>query len=141
MIICSNQVLKVDKNLVPTGELLSTRNTRYDFNKKSKIEREDFIGLDDAFVLNKEELKAAELYSDRTGIRMEVFTNQLAVVVFTHPEFPKLPFRKSSNYSKYPAICFETQSFTDAPNKPNFPSTILKPQDAYFNESVFKFSS
>ncbi len=142
LIINSNQVLEVDDKLIPTGELINISNTRYDFNNQSRIGREIFIGLDDAFVLNKEKSKiAAELYSDKTGIKMEVFTNQLAVVVFTHPEFPELPFRKGSNYSNFPAICFEAQNFADAPNKPNFPTTILTPEDTYLNESVFKFSS
>ncbi len=41
----------------------------------------------------------------------------------------------------FPAICFETQHYPDAPNNEHFPSTILKPDQTYLNESIFEFSN
>lgn len=139
--INSDRYLEVDSQLIPTGRILNSKNTPFDFNIKSKIDRPDFQGLDDTFILNKTDLKAS-LSSKETGIKMDVFTNQPAIVVFT-PSFKQisgLSFRKGVIYSEFPAICFETQNFPDAPNHPHFPPSTLNPKETYLNESHFKFS-
>ena len=66
------------------------------------------------------------LTSDKSGLSMEVLTNQPGVVVYTPAAFA--------------AICFETQNFPDAPNQPHFPNSILQPGETYHNESEFRFS-
>ena len=70
--------LEVDHRLLPTGKLLRSKETRFDFKVKSLIGRQDFLGFDDTFVLDKTKAKAAMLFSKKTGIKMEVFTNQPA---------------------------------------------------------------
>jgi aldose 1-epimerase len=97
--------------------------------------------IDDAFEINKDKDVVASLYSKKTGILMEVKTNQLAVVVFTHPEFPELPLPKHVKYKAYPSICFECQNFPDAPNKKHFPSSLLKPGEDYKNTATYKFTT
>jgi len=129
--------LGVNKDIVPTGEILDSENSRYDFSRKAIIGREDFIGFDDTFILKKDKAKAASLTSKESGIKMEVYTNQPAVVVYTPREFPKSLF--DSQYSRYPAICFETQGFPDSPNNTNFPPAVLLPGKTYMNRSVFNF--
>jgi aldose 1-epimerase len=56
---------------------------------------------------------------------MRVYTDQPGLVVFTPEGFP--------------AICFETQNFPDAPNFEHFPSALLHPGELYVNESQFVF--
>ena len=43
--------------------------------------------------------------------------------------------------SKHDGFCLETQHFPDSPNKPNFPSTVLKPGEKYQEVTTFKFSA
>ncbi|MHC4735789.1 MAG: aldose epimerase family protein, partial [Planctomycetota bacterium] len=38
-------------------------------------------------------------------------------------------------------FCLETQHFPDSPNKPDFPSVVLKPGDKYTTVTVHKFST
>ena len=63
--------------------------------------------------------------SHKTGISMEVYTNQPAVVIYTPEAFP--------------GICFETQNYPDAPNQKHFPNSILRPGEKYHNIAIFKF--
>lgn len=131
--------LDVDSQLIPSGKINESKGTRFDFSKKEVIGREDFIGFDDAFALAEGDLKV-ELESPQTGIQMQVYTNQPASVIYTPVQLPELPYKNGVTYSKFSAICFETQNFPDAPNNSNFPSSILMPGEEYVNESVFKFS-
>lgn len=139
LMINTSHYLDVDSQLIPSGKLNSSKKTRFDRNELSLLGREDFTGFDDTFVLGEGELKA-ELSSEKTGIKMQVFTNQPASVVYTPVQLPNLPYKNGVSYSKFSAICFETQNFPDAPNHVNFPNSILKPGEEYSNKSVFKFS-
>ena len=137
--INSPYYLEVDEQLIPSGELLNSMNTRFDRNEISLLGREDFKGFDDTFVLGDGKLKAL-LRSLKTGIQMEVYTNQPAIVVYTPLRLPDLTYKNGVGYSKFSAICFETQNFPDAPNNKTFPSSILKPGEEYINETIFQFS-
>lgn len=139
LLINSTNTLEVSPQLLPSGKLIPTKDNRFDRTDLEVIGREDFVGFDDAFVLAKEESKAV-LISNKTGIKMEVFTNQPACVVYTPVELGDLPIKNNAKYNKFSSICFETQNFPDAPNNENFPSSILKPGKVYVNESIFKFS-
>ncbi|WP_299526993.1 aldose epimerase family protein [uncultured Lutibacter sp.] len=139
LMIHSLSYLDVNEQLIPSGKLIDSLNTRFDRNELSLLGRKDFTGFDDTFVLGEENLKAI-LVSPKTGIQMEVYTNQPASVVYTPVQLPTLAYKNGVNFSNFSAICFETQNFPDAPNNNNFPSSILKPGDEYLNETIFKFS-
>lgn len=114
--------LETHENLLPTGKLLPVKGTKYDFLVDKPIDNKR---LDTSFAIGLKTDMAAKLSSKKSGIEMEVTTNQPGVVVYT-------PL-------KFPAICFETQNFPDAPNHEHFPSSILRPGEKYSNESKFKF--
>ncbi|KAF2509421.1 galactose mutarotase [Flavobacterium zhairuonense] len=131
--------LDVDSQLLPTGKLNKSKGTAFDRNEKAKIKREDFKGFDDTFVFNEKQLKAS-LSSAESGISMNIFSNQPAMVIYTPKEFPVLPFSNNNQYEKFPAICFEPQNFPDAPNKKHFPNSILRTNETYLNEMTFAFN-
>jgi aldose 1-epimerase len=43
-------------------------------------------------------------------------------------------------YVKRYGFCLETQHYPNTPNRPDFPSTVLRPGDTYTSETVYKFS-
>lgn len=137
--INSDFYLEVDSQLIPTGKLNKSKGTSFDRNEKAKIKREDFKGFDDTFVFNDKQLKAS-LYSAESGINMDIYSNQPAMVVYTPEKFPNLPFSNDNQFGTFPAICFEPQNFPDAPNKKYFPNSILKPGETYLNEMIFAFT-
>ena len=117
------EYLETDAKLLPTGKILSVKNSKYDFLEMKKIGQ---VRLDTPFVMDSSLKNGTVLTSDKSGLSMEVVTNQPGVVVYTPPAFA--------------AICFETQNFPDAPNQPHFPNSILQPGETYLNESEFRFS-
>jgi len=119
---CS-QMVETQENLLPTGNIVSVKNTEYDFLKRKKIAGQP---LDTPYVIDADVETAAKISSKKSGISMEVSTNQPAVVVYTPPHFP--------------GICFETQNYPDAPNQKNFPSSVLRPGERYLNDSKFTFA-
>nr|WP_321224420.1 aldose epimerase family protein [uncultured Psychroserpens sp.] len=136
--IKSNSYLEVDSKTIPSGEILSSINTRVDRNNLESIDRGDFKGFDDTFILSSEK-DSATLISEETGIEMIVNTNQPTFVVFTPKNFEGISFKEGLVYGEFPAICFEAQNYPDAPNHINFPSSLLLPNATYENKTSFKF--
>lgn len=142
---CSDY-LEVDALQLPTGELKSVIGTPYDFLQPNRLQDLENYGLiDDTFVFssaNKEvdnQLPKISLVSDESGLKMEVRTNQPAVVIYTPESFPDWNFKNQSIYGRFPAICFECQNYPDAPNHHHFPSALVKANDEYKNKTIFKF--
>lgn len=119
----SGKRLETDARLLPTGRILDVSGTPYDFRQEREI---GTTRLDTPYVLGPDQ-PAAALASHESRIRMEVSTNQPALVVYTPPHFP--------------GICFETQGFPDAPNFRDFPGCELRPGQEYRNESRFRFQN
>ncbi|GAA0713748.1 galactose mutarotase [Aquimarina litoralis] len=142
---CSDY-LEVDALQLPTGKLISVMGTPYDFLEPKSLQSLENYGLiDDTFVFsstNKEvdsQVPKISLVSDKSGLKMEVRTNQPAVVIYTPESFPDWNFKNQSIYGSFPAICFECQNYPDAPNHHHFPSALVKANDKYENRTIFKF--
>ena len=118
----ADRYLETDERLLPTGQLLAVKGTSFDFQNPRPLGE---VQLDTPFALDPSSEMAAEVYSRISGIRLQVFTNQPGIVVFTPQGFP--------------AICLETQNFPDAPRFSHFPSALLLPDVVYLNESRFVF--
>lgn len=121
--IDADDFLELQSNLVPTGKKIEVTGTPLDFRKEKFISE---TRLDDYFVVNQNQTSVASLYSPETGIEMKTYTDQPGVVVFTPPHFE--------------AICFETQKFSNSPNIPSFPSTLIEANEEYSHRSRFEFS-
>lgn len=134
----SDLYLEVDQQTLPTGKQLEVKNTKYDYREVKVLKNSSFTGLDDTFILNDSE-STATLNSEQSGISMKVSTNQPAIVVCTPKSLPKLNYSNGTSFDEYPAICFETQNFPDAPHHKSFPSSLLLPDQVYRNESTFEF--
>ncbi|WP_291868801.1 aldose epimerase family protein [Maribacter sp.] len=116
------ELLETTRQLLPTGATQSVRGTEYDFIKNRRI---GSTRLDTPFAIDLSSEKVGKVMSHKTGISMEVYTNQPAVVIYTPEAFP--------------GICFETQNYPDAPNQKHFPNSILRPGEKYHNIAIFKF--
>jgi aldose 1-epimerase len=150
--INANHFTPVDETLIPTGELAPVEATPFDFRKPFCIgERidDDHIqlkyggGYDHNYALNKTgsgRTFAARAKSDRTGLVMEVYTEEPGIQLYTGN------FLKGANTLKggYKDIlrsgfCLETQHFPDSPNQPHFPSTVLEPGQTFKSSTAFRF--
>ena len=136
--ISSDEYVEFDAQLIPTGKILPTKNTRFDYQILKKIGEPVFMGLDEAFVLNVSDIKA-KLYSSKSGIEMQVLTDQPAMVVYTPPQLPDLPYHHGVQFSRFSAICFETQHYPDSPHNSHFPNVILRPNEKYQQKTTYRF--
>ena len=101
-------------------------------------------GYDHTFVLDKEEGiygPACTCTSPYTGIRMEVLTTEPGMQVYTGNWMSgDMRGKGDSRYPARSAVCFETQHYPDTPNRPDYPSAVLRPGETYRSKTAFKFS-
>ncbi len=84
---------------------------------------------------------AASLLSPSTGILLEVYTNEPGIQVYSGNFLDGTQTGKHGIvYNQRTGICLETQKYPDTPNKPEWPSALLKPGETYNSHCVFKFS-
>ena len=139
----------VDEGLIPTGEIKAVAGTPWDFNIPHDIGKEITKvagGYDHNFVLNKEEgdelSPAAEVYEPTTGRVMEILTTEPGIQFYSGNFLNGAIIGKSGKvYFQHFGFCLETQHFPDSPNKPEFPSTILRPGETYKTQTIHKFST
>jgi len=144
----------VDKGLIPTGELKSVQGTPFDFRKATAIgarinqQDEQLLagkGYDHNWVLNRSGsglTLAAEVYDPKSGRVMEVRTAEPGIQFYTGNFLDgTITGAGGKVYRQRYALCLETQHFPDSPNKPAFPSTVLRPGQKYQTTTVFRFSA
>ncbi len=150
--ILADAFTPVDEGLIPTGELKSVAGTPFDFNKPTaigaRIDQDDIQlkygkGYDHNWVLRRtgEGLSLAAVVSEPTSGRvMEVWTTEPGLQFYSGNFLDGTDAGKNGN--KYPfrsAFCLEAQHFPDSPNKPEFPSTLLRPGQIYTQKTVYRF--
>jgi len=140
----SSSYVEIDKDLIPTGRLISVDGTPHDFRKckKLSVDCEKINGYDHCFVVDGEPGKlrpCAEVYEPDSGRSMEVFTTQPAVQFYTSNKDIIFTGKHGSGYGKFSGFCLETQHYPDTPNHPNFPSCFAGPGLNYKEKAVFKF--
>ena len=85
--------------------------------------------------------KVAQSFSEKSGIMMEVFSNQPSLQIYNAFFFDGTDFGKQGKpYVFSGGFIFETQGYPDAVNYPDFPTVILEPQRHYKHTSSIQFS-
>ncbi|WP_412464588.1 aldose epimerase family protein [Flavobacterium mekongense] len=134
--INADTILETTDELIPTGKFITLRNHTYDFSEP----KESPVIIDNTFVLNNH--NAATLYGEKSKIKMTVITNQPAVHVYVGGNcFGQIKGKENADYHSTSGICFEAQNFPDAPNHSHFPSAILKKDECYTHQTIFKFEN
>jgi len=152
--INAEQYTPVDDALIPTGELAPVTGTQFDFRKLTAIGArigEDHIqlergrGYDHNFVLTRSgpDLQPAALVVERTtGRTLEVATTEPGMQFYTGNFLDgSITGKQGRVYRQRYGFCLETQHFPDSPNKPSFPSTVLRPGEEYRSRTVFRFGT
>jgi aldose 1-epimerase len=145
--IDADRYTPVDSGLIPTGELKPVKGTPFDFTSPHRIgERIDSVpgGYDHNFVLNKKGSnldRVATLTDSISGRTLEVYTTEPGLQFYSG-NFLDGTIKTSSGQpiNKHAALCLETQHFPDSPNKPAFPTTILKPGEKYHTVTKYKLT-
>ena len=120
---------------MPVGERIND----FDF-----VQLKNGNGYDHNWVLNAKgdiNRRAASLKSQKTGIVLDVYTNEPGVQVYAGNFLDgSLTGKKGITYNQRASVCLETQKYPDTPNKPEWPSAVLRPGEKYMSQCIFKFS-
>lgn len=142
-----------DESQIPTGEIAPVGGSPFDFRTSRNIG--GLIDLDEAqlrfasgydhnFVLNRSNgalTPVARVYEPESGRVLSVSTSEPGVQLYTGNYLDAVPGKDGRTYGPRAGFCLETQHFPDAPNQPDFPSTILNPGDVYASRTIFEFST
>jgi len=140
--------LPVDNGLIPLGKIAPVKGTPMDFVARpmtigSRI-AEVKGGYDHCYVLNKKEAGklslAAKITDPKSGRVMEILTDQPGVQFYTGNFLDGTMKAGGKSYVKNGGFCLETQHFPDSPNRPQFPSVVLRPGETYTHLTIHKFS-
>ncbi|QDV82005.1 aldose epimerase family protein [Planctomycetes bacterium TBK1r] len=143
--IQADQFLDVDEDLIPTGKYNDVQGTPLDFRTPTPLgDRLDQLpatkGYDHCYVVRGEtgQLRKAALVADpESGRTLEIETTQPGIQLYTANHLGGGP--ENAGNGSHDAFCLETQHYPDAPNKPNFPSTLLRPGDKISETTVHRF--
>lgn len=149
--IDADRFTPVDSTLIPTGDLAPVAGTPFDFRRPTEIGAR--IGADDAqlrraggydhnWVLNGGGglAFAARAHEPATGRTLEVHTTQPGLQFYSGNSLDGgVRGKGGQRYGQRSGFCLETQHFPDSPNQPAFPSTVLRPGEAYASRTVYRF--
>lgn len=152
--INADTYVPVDETLIPTGKIETVEGTPMDLRQLVTVGDhidDDFVqlryggGYDHNWVLNtKGDLNtpAAKVVSEKSGIVMEVFTNEPGLQFYAGNSMSEAGDKGKLGvvYPRRGALCLETQHYPDSPNQKSFPSVVLKPGETYQSRCIYKFS-
>lgn len=132
-------------DMIPTGNIVPVTNTVFDFTTKKKLGR-DIAGLADGydlnFVLDSQAGKlvyAGCLSESESGRAVKVFTTQPGIQLYTGYWIPELTIDGTKKFGSYSGVALETQHYPDSPNKPQFPTTELRPGEILTEKTIYQF--
>ena len=151
--IFADSFTPVNDELIPTGQILTVKETPLDFTEftsigkrinKEHVQLQYGKGYDHNWVLNKtpNSLSLAAIVREPfSGRIMEVFTTEPGLQFYSGNFLDGSDVGEdSTKYNHRTAFCLETQHFPDSPNHKNFPSTVLQAGESYKQKTLYKFS-
>ena len=143
----------VDSTYMTSGEIRPVAGTPFDFTTPKPIGQDinadceqirNGNGYDHNWCLDtKGDIRevACELYCPLTGIDLKVYTDEPGIQVYSGNFLDgTVTGKKGIVYQQRSAICLETQHYPDSPNKPQWPSVVLRPGETYTSHCIFAFS-
>lgn len=152
LFVNADSITAYDANKCVTGEYLSVTGTPFDFRTPHAIgERIDednpqlaaTKGYDHCWTTGfstVEASPAAWIYDEASGRKMEVYTTEPGLHIYTSNGLKgNLTGKQGIVYNRRTSICFETCHFQNSPNYPQFPSTTLLPGEEFTSRTLYKF--
>ncbi|MFC9115470.1 MULTISPECIES: aldose epimerase family protein [Streptomyces] len=143
----------IDAGLIPTGELAKVAGTPFDFRRAKPVGRDIRTahqqllygqGFDHNWVLDKgittRPEHVATLRDPSSGRTLRIATNEPGLQFYSGNFLDGTLVGSGGRvYRQGDGLCLETQHFPDSPNRPSFPSTVLRPGRTYRTTTVHSF--
>lgn len=137
VVLFSNSYLEMGSENIPTGKILPVNGTAHDLRKPSILNDRRF---DDCYILSKQG-NFAEVYCERSGIMMTVSTDMPAVQFYTADNLKDCRGKNGASYVRRSGLCLETEFCPDSPNRPEFPSCVLRVNQTYRHGTTYSFQA
>ena len=154
LLLNADRYTPFDSTLIPTGKIAGVKGTPLDFTTPTAVglriaEKFDQLeyghGYDSNFVINRRGpglAVAARIYDPTTGRVMEIDTTEPGEQFYSGNNLDgSITGKHGHVYKKHSGFCLLTQHYPDSPNRPEFPSCILRPGKTYESTTVYKFST
>lgn len=149
----ASEYLPTDDTLIPVGDSETVAGTPMAFTEETALGlrlHEDFPalnygkGYDNCYVIDGYEpgqiQLAATLRSEESGRAVDVYTTQPGVQIYTGNWLNGCPEGKKGHiYHDYDAVAIECQHYPDCPNHPDYPSTVLRPEETFEQAIIWSF--
>ena len=137
--IDADRYLPTDRDLIPLPGIGQVQGTAFDFRQSREI---GIFGYDHNFCLNNTsgQRKAVARLTGKSGLSMTVTTDAPGVQLYGGRHFTADAGLDDQTYQAYAGVALETQSWPDAPNRPDFPNAILRPGEKYRHHVSYGFS-
>jgi aldose 1-epimerase len=138
----------VDADSIPTGELRNVANTEMDFLTPHAIGTnidQTENGYDHNYCINQaasgELTLAASVIEPQSGRTLKCFTTEPGVQFYTGNYLENISGKNGAVYNRQEGFCLETQHYPDSPNRPDFPTTELNPNETYTQTCIYQFGN
>ncbi len=149
----ADQYLPLDQSQIPLGQPAPVAGTPFDFRTPAAIgarihDKDGQLaiadGYDQYWVLNKQgdpaqPQRAVHAYDPGSGRTLDCWTTEPGVQIYTAGYFDGSYSGTGGRYGKYASFTLETHHFPDSPNHPAFPTTELRPGQAFSSTTIFRF--
>ena len=141
--IDASYILAQDEGLVCKGEYIAVANNQYDFTifKPVNTDWNKAVGYDQCFVIDNktDELSlVAEARSLQSGLGLQIFSTEPAIQFYTGQGLDIKNGKDGTQYGAFSGFCLETHKHPNAINIPHFPNTVLRPDEKYYQKTVYK---
>jgi len=133
--IAASRYVVVDEERIPTGEVAPVAGTRFDFNQPRSLSEPAF---DHTWVLDGD----IEVREPTSGRCLRICTTQPGVQFYSGNLLDGTVVGKGGTaYLRHAALCLEPQHFPDSPHHAHFPSTVLRPGEAYRQSTLYELAT
>lgn len=146
--IFASQFLQTDSGHIPTGAI--SNDEAMMFNKTNigsrlQVDGKSLKGLNTCYVLEQSASATldpvAELFDPASGRSLQVFTSYPGLLLYTGDYLKsEVLGHYGTAYKPFDGLCLECQYFPDAPNHPDFPSSVLEAAELYQKRISYKFN-
>lgn len=138
--IYSNAILEQDENLVVTGNVLSIKQTPFDFTEFRRIGDglNEVPEYDKSYVADKKGTLMAEVKSASGDLLLQIHSTEPVVQFYSGKWIPPVKGKNGITYGTFSGLCLETHKHPNAINIPGFPNTVLRPGEVYNTRTTYK---
>lgn len=148
LLIASEKVLEINKNLIPSGDYITVRNGPLDFNSMKSIGLnienpiiQDSMGYDHCYSFNPtgSTINVAEVTDPQSKRSIKVYTTSPGMQFYTGNLLEGTIGKNGIVYPKHGGFCLETQLFPDSPNHAHFSNSVVEPGKSFTATTIYEF--